>query len=51
VRLLNQADVKAKFASAGSDTVGTSPKELADTLRVEVAKWGKVIKDAGIQPD
>jgi tripartite-type tricarboxylate transporter receptor subunit TctC len=32
----------------GLDTVGSTPGEFAAVVRADVAKWGKVIKDAGI---
>jgi tripartite-type tricarboxylate transporter receptor subunit TctC len=31
--------------------VGNSPDELGNFLKSEIAKWGKVIKDAGIRAD
>ena len=51
VRVLNGADVKAKLFAAGVEPVGSSPKEFAATLKSDMAKWGKVIKDAGIRAD
>ena len=51
VRVLNQADVKEKFFSIGSDTVGSTPQELAATMKADIVSIGKVIKDAGIVAD
>ncbi len=51
VRVLNQQDVKEKFFSIGSDAVGSTPQELAATMRSDIASMGKVIKDAGIRAD
>jgi tripartite-type tricarboxylate transporter receptor subunit TctC len=51
VRILNQPDVKQKFFDSGVDTVGNSPQQLAETIRSEVARWSKVIKEAGIKAD
>ena len=49
VRVLNGADVKEKFLAAGIETVGTSPQEFAATIKSEMDRMGKVIKDAGIR--
>jgi tripartite-type tricarboxylate transporter receptor subunit TctC len=32
----------------GVETVGGSPERFVATLKSEMAKWGKLIKDAGI---
>ena len=47
--MLNRADVKEKFFNAGVETVGSSPEEFAATIKSEMARMGKVIKDAGIR--
>lgn len=49
--ILRQADVKEKFLNIGVETVGSSPDELAAAVKVELAKWGKVMRDAGIRAD
>jgi tripartite-type tricarboxylate transporter receptor subunit TctC len=51
VYALKKEDVKAKFFNSGVETVGSSPEQLAATVKVEMARWGKVIKDAGIKID
>jgi tripartite-type tricarboxylate transporter receptor subunit TctC len=48
VRVLSQPDVKEKFLNLGAETVGSSPEQLAAAMKSEVAKWAKVIQDAGI---
>jgi tripartite-type tricarboxylate transporter receptor subunit TctC len=49
VRFLNRADVKEKFFNAGMETVGGPPEQLAATVKSEMARMGKLIKDAGIR--
>ena len=49
VRVLNLADVKQRFLDVGSETVGSSPEELGATIKSEMTRLGKVIKDAGIK--
>jgi tripartite-type tricarboxylate transporter receptor subunit TctC len=51
VRVLQAADVKGRLSGDGADPVGSSPEEFAAFLRAETAKWAKVVKDAGIQPE
>ncbi|MBI4189744.1 MAG: tripartite tricarboxylate transporter substrate binding protein [Betaproteobacteria bacterium] len=51
VRVLKQPDVKEKFLNIGVEPVGGSPKEYAAYIKSDMAKMGKVIKDAGIRAD
>jgi tripartite-type tricarboxylate transporter receptor subunit TctC len=51
VRVLQAADVKGRLSGDGADPVGNSPEEFAAFLSAETAKWAKVVKDAGIQPE
>ncbi len=49
VRLLGTAEVKDKFLTAGVEVIANSPQQLAETLKSEMSRLGKVIKDAGIR--
>jgi tripartite-type tricarboxylate transporter receptor subunit TctC len=49
VRVLGQAETKEKFLAAGTETVGSSPEEFAATIKSEMSRLGKLIKDAGIR--
>jgi tripartite-type tricarboxylate transporter receptor subunit TctC len=44
-------EVKEKLAPQGAILVGNSPDEFAAYIQSEIAKWGKVAKDAGIKPN
>jgi len=44
-----QPDVKEKMAALGFEPVASTPDEFAARVRVEIPKWGKVIRDANIQ--
>ena len=48
VKILNAPDVKEKLFSMGMETVGDSPEQLADRVRTEMVRMGKMIRDAGI---
>ncbi len=49
VRVLNRPDVKERLLNAGVEAVGSSPDELADTMKSEMTQLGRVIRDAGIR--
>ncbi|MBI3937846.1 MAG: tripartite tricarboxylate transporter substrate binding protein [Betaproteobacteria bacterium] len=51
VTVLDQPSVKERFFNAGIDVVGSSPEELAATVKSQMARLGKVIKDAGIRAE
>ena len=44
VRVLNRPDVKEQFLKTGVEPVGSSPEQLAATLKSEMTKWGNLIK-------
>jgi tripartite-type tricarboxylate transporter receptor subunit TctC len=48
-KILRTDDVKEKLAGYGAEPVGGSPEEYSKTLREDIAKWRKVIADAGIK--
>jgi tripartite-type tricarboxylate transporter receptor subunit TctC len=48
-RALNRAEVKQKLFNAGAEVVASSPERLAATVKSEMARLGKVIRDAGIR--
>ena len=49
VRVLGRAEVKERFLSSGVETVGSTPEEFGATVKSEMARLGKVIRDAGIK--
>jgi tripartite-type tricarboxylate transporter receptor subunit TctC len=51
VRALARADVRARFADLGLDTVGNSPTEFAAAVKSEIPRWAKVIRATGIKQD
>ena len=42
-------DVKERFAVLGLDPLTNTPEEFAAQIKKEIAKWGKVIRDANIK--
>lgn len=51
VRFLNTPEAKERFLNAGLETVASTPSAFTVALKSEIAKWGKLIKDAGIRAD
>ena len=51
VRVLTSADVKDKLFTAGSEVVASTPEQLAATVTSEMARMGKVLRDAGIREE
>jgi tripartite-type tricarboxylate transporter receptor subunit TctC len=51
VRVLRRADVKERLLNAGIEAVGSTPEEFASTIKSDMVRWGKLIKDAGIRED
>ncbi len=50
-RVVNGAELKEKLYTAGIEGVGSTPEQLAATMKADVARMGKVIRDAGIRAD
>ena len=48
-RILQLADVRERILNSGAEPASNSPEEMSRLLRTESAKWGKVIRDAGIK--
>jgi len=44
-------DIRNRLVDLGVDIVANSPEEFAAYLRTEIARYAKVIKDAGIKPE
>jgi tripartite-type tricarboxylate transporter receptor subunit TctC len=51
VKILSSPDLKAKLGPQGIELVTNSPADFARFIREDNAKWGKIIKEAGIKGD
>ena len=49
--VLQQPEVKARFANEGADTAPNTPAWFASYMKSEVAKWAKVVKASGATAD
>src|SRR5687768_14650791 len=48
-KLLQTAEVRNAFQRAGTDIVATDPRAFGEYLKMEYAKWGKVVRDLGLK--
>ncbi len=48
---LKKADVKEKFANAGTDVAPMGPAELGQFIVAEIQNWARLAKLAGMQPE
>lgn len=49
--VLNQLDVKQLLLGHGFEAVGNTPAQFSEFIRMEIAKWAKIIKEADIRAD
>ena len=51
VRIINLPDVKERLLLQGAEPIGSTPEQLAAVLAGDIAKYAKVMKAAGVQPE
>lgn len=51
IRALQTPEVKQRFFNAGVETIGAPGERLEATIRADIARWGKLIREAGIRDD
>lgn len=51
VKVMSPADVQSRLRALGGEPETRSPDQTAAFLRGEYARWGKVVKDAGIKAE
>ena len=50
-KIVNDAEVKTRFAAEGAEPVGGTAADFAAFMKADFEKWGKVVKQAGILPE
>jgi len=50
-RILELSDVRKTLADQGAEVAGGTPEDFAAFMRAEIARWGPVVKAAGIKPE
>jgi tripartite-type tricarboxylate transporter receptor subunit TctC len=51
VKAVRSPDLTARFAEQGAEVIASSPAEFAGHIKAELARWAKVVKEAGIKAD
>ncbi|MEO7728908.1 MAG: tripartite tricarboxylate transporter substrate-binding protein, partial [Burkholderiales bacterium] len=51
VKILGAVDTRDRLLAQGFEPVGGTPAEFGAYIKAEIAKWGKVIKAAGIKAE
>jgi tripartite-type tricarboxylate transporter receptor subunit TctC len=51
VKALSDPEVKKRLLEAGAEAAPGTPEQFGAFLKGEIAKWGKVVKDANIKAD
>ncbi len=51
VGILKLPEVRDRLLNEGAEPVGNSPEQFGEFIKSEIAKWGKVIKAAGIRTE
>ncbi|MBI3068856.1 MAG: tripartite tricarboxylate transporter substrate binding protein [Betaproteobacteria bacterium] len=51
IRALNHPEFRNLLVNGGIDPIGSTPEELGRYIKSEIAKWAKVVKDAGVRID
>jgi tripartite-type tricarboxylate transporter receptor subunit TctC len=50
-RVLDQPDVRKRYALLGADVVGGSPEKLREQVGKELAKWSELIRQTGMKAE
>ena len=50
-RISTQPEIRERLSQLGAESVVNSPAEFATFTQTEMAKYAKVVKDAGIEPE
>jgi len=50
-KIIEDPNVNAQIAKIGFEAFSSTPEELGEFVKVQLGKWSKMIKDAGIEPE
>jgi tripartite-type tricarboxylate transporter receptor subunit TctC len=51
VKIMHSPELKERLAATGTEPLTSTPEEFAAYIRREIAKWGEVIRKAGVKAD
>src|SRR6266446_7413226 len=50
-RIIDNPEIKARIGEIGFEAFSSTPEELGELVKVQLVKWTKMIRDAGIEPE
>jgi tripartite-type tricarboxylate transporter receptor subunit TctC len=50
-KIMQTAETRERFLAVGGEPATSTPEQAAEFLKSEFARWGKVVKDAGIRAE
>jgi len=50
-KALQQPDLRKRLGDEGADPMGGTPQQFAERIRVDMALWGKTVKESGVRLD
>ncbi len=51
VKAVGSQELRANFASVGSDALSDTPAEFTAFVAEEITKWAKLVRDVGLKPE
>ena len=51
VKIMHSPELKEKLAATGTEPHTSTPEEFAAYIKSEIAKWGDVVRKAGVKAD
>lgn len=51
VNILNSPEIRKRLIEMEFEIVASNPKQFSDWIRIEIKRWGKVIKDTGAKAE
>jgi tripartite-type tricarboxylate transporter receptor subunit TctC len=51
VKIMHSPEMKERLAGMATETMTSTPEEFAAYIRQEIAKWGDVVRKAGLKAD
>jgi tripartite-type tricarboxylate transporter receptor subunit TctC len=49
--VLDRGDVRERFSAEGNQASGETPQQFAATIKADIAKYAKIVREAQIKPD
>ena len=51
VKIMHSAELRERLAAMGTEALTSTPEEFAAYIKREIAKWGEVVRKAGVKAD